>query len=214
MLLENKFKKTNLTIGLLGGSFNPPHLGHVHISESVRKLLNLDYVWWLLSPQNPLKDSKETLPIAARIALANYIIKNPQTIVSTIEKNFNSCYTVNTIKQLKLRFPNVKFVWIMGADNLLQFSKWYKWREIFGLLPIAVYDRDPFSYRALRSKASISYSKYRVTGKNLSKLAFQTSPVWGYLRLRKHPLSSTEIRKNEISKEIINNNDKGELCKK
>lgn len=190
-------RHTRLTIGLLGGSFNPAHAGHRHITLSALKALGLDRVWWLVSPQNPLKSSRDTLPFATRLSQAKHVARHPRIDIMDIESTLRSNYTVYTLKYLRKRFPNTNFIWIMGADNMVQFPLWRKWRELMQLAPIVIYDRDNHIYKALAGKMAACYKKYRVTASNLHKIATYSPPAWGVMRIKKHPLSSTAIREGK-----------------
>ena len=128
-----------LRIGLLGGSFDPAHGGHLYISETARKALKLDYVWWLVSPGNPLKP--DPAPLDVRVTRSRLLARGPRIVVSNIEARLHTCFTVDTAKALLRRFPHVRFVWLMGSDNLVQFSRWRHWQQIAELLPIAVVRR-------------------------------------------------------------------------
>lgn len=194
MFAEHKFLNTKLNIGLLGGSFNPPHEGHVYISLQAIKRLGLDFVWWLITPQNPLKSNMDTAKQADRVHLALDITRKHQKIfISTIENKFKNCYTYNTIKKLREIFPDINFIWIMGADNLLQFSRWYRWKDITKLIPIAVFERDYINYKALNNKMAIYRGRQRC---DLRKYKYYNNePCWEFIRIKKNNLSSTNIRK-------------------
>jgi nicotinate-nucleotide adenylyltransferase len=128
-----------LTIGLLGGSFDPAHSGHVYVSDIAKRALKLDYVWWLVSPGNPLKPAPD--PLAVRLARARRCAAGTGIIVTGIEARLHTSFTIDTVKALKRRFPQVNFIWLMGSDNLEQFSRWRRWQEIARLVPIAVVRR-------------------------------------------------------------------------
>ena len=131
-----------LRIGLLGGSFNPAHPGHLYVSETARKRLKLDHVWWLVSPGNPLKDTASMAPLAARLQSARRIAgRNPHIHVSALERALHTIYTIDTVKALQRRFVDVHFVWLMGSDNLKQFSHWRRWEDLARRIPIAVVQR-------------------------------------------------------------------------
>jgi nicotinate-nucleotide adenylyltransferase len=142
-----------LKIALFGGSFNPAHAGHVYVAEAALKRIPCDYVWWLVSPGNPLKSAAGMADAAVRLAGARAIARHPRFIVTGIERDLGSRYTVDTVRALKTRFPSVKFVWLMGSDNLEQFDRWKNWEKIAALLPIAVAIRPGSTLAALRSKA-------------------------------------------------------------
>jgi nicotinate-nucleotide adenylyltransferase len=144
-----------LRIGLLGGSFNPAHVGHLYVAETAIKRLGLDYVWFLVSPQNPLKPSKGMLPLSRRLELSRGLVgRRPRLIVTDLEQNIASRYTIDTIRALTARFPEVRFTWLMGSDNLEQFHHWRHWQEIADRLPIAVVLRPGWTLAPLKSKAA------------------------------------------------------------
>lgn len=180
-------------IGLLGGSFNPAHDGHRHISLDALKGLGLDEVWWLVSPQNPLKPVAGMAPLADRVDAARRVAPHGVKVLD-IERRLSVRYTVDTLNALKVRFPQVRFVWLMGADNLVQIPLWRRWRAIFRSVPVAVFDRAPYSNRALSSKAARYFTRYRLPLQAAHTLADQKAPAWVFLPIRRHPASSTEIR--------------------
>jgi nicotinate-nucleotide adenylyltransferase len=142
-----------LHVGLLGGSFNPPHRGHIHISDMALKRLDLDYVWWLVSPQNPLKQSNETAPLDARVALATRLVHDRRIIVTDAERVLGTRYTIETLLALVRRFPELRFVWLMGSDNLAAFHLWKDWPQIVELMPVAVVMRPGSMLAPLQAKA-------------------------------------------------------------
>ncbi len=152
-----------LRVGLLGGSFNPPHEGHVHISETALKGLGLDYVWWLVSPQNPLKPLHETAPLGERLALANHLAHNRRIIVTDVERILGTRFTVDTLAALRRRFPLLRFVWLMGSDNLLGFHRWKDWPRIAWLVPVAVVMRPGSTLAPLKAKAMQRFRQARRT---------------------------------------------------
>ncbi|MGC9952936.1 MAG: nicotinate (nicotinamide) nucleotide adenylyltransferase [Rhizomicrobium sp.] len=142
-----------LRIGLLGGSFNPAHEGHLYVGEVARKRLRLDYVWWLVAPQNPLKPVSEMAPLEDRMAAARALAgRHPRLIVTNLERTLGTRYTIDTLKALTRRFPEVRFVWLMGSDNLDQFHRWRRWAEIVRLVPIVVVERSGSVLAPLRAK--------------------------------------------------------------
>jgi nicotinate-nucleotide adenylyltransferase len=146
-----------LKIGLLGGSFNPAHEGHLHISEIARKELGLSQVWWLVSPQNPLKSSKDMMSFEMRFASAAKIRNsNPKVKISDLESRLSTRFTIDTLKRLKQKYPCTKFYFLMGADNLIQLTKWKKWRDIFKYAEVHVFDRDELAYPAIKSRAAVT----------------------------------------------------------
>ncbi len=183
-----------LRIGLLGGSFNPPHDGHRQVSLELLRRLRLDRVWWLVSPGNPLK-SHEGLPTtAARVAACERVADHPRIEVTAFEESTGSAFTVETVAFLSRRFPATRFVWIMGADNLAGFERWKGWRKIFELMPIAVADRPGWRYRALASCAAITYAAARIDEADAAGLPERPAPAWAFLGIPLSPLSSTKLR--------------------
>lgn len=188
--------KQQLRIGLLGGSFNPAHEGHLHISLEALKQLKLDQIWWLVSPQNPLKSRFGMSPYNVRFKSAEKMARREKRIiVSDFEEQHRLRFTYNTLAALRKHYPGTKFVWIMGADNLAGFHKWQRWRSIINIMPIAVFDRIPFSHTSLRSKAAIAMNKLRLPGRDISIIA-EKPGRWAYMYIlaRRHPASSTAIR--------------------
>lgn len=143
-----------LKVGLLGGSFNPAHEGHLHVADTAIKRLHLDYVWFLVAPQNPLKPVAGMMPLDRRLASARTLAgHNRHLVVSDLEQTLGVRYTIDTIRVLNARFPRVRFVWLMGSDNLEQFHRWRRWEEIGGQVSIAVVLRPGSTLAPLRAKA-------------------------------------------------------------
>jgi len=182
------------TIGLLGGSFNPPHAAHRLISEVALKRLALDKVWWIVSPGNPLKKRIATPPLAERVQLARTVAMNPHIVVTDFEADLPTAYTVSTLAFLKARSPLVRFVWIMGADNLAHFDRWERWREIFTMVPIVVVDRPGWRLKALASKAARAFQRARKPEADAANLPLMPPPAWTFLTGPLSQTSSTEIR--------------------
>ena len=183
-----------MRIGLLGGSFNPPHLAHRAISLFAIKRLKLDRVWWLVTPGNPLKDESTLHDIAERAEAAQRLAHDPRIDVSCLESVIGTRYTVDTIMYLRRRASSLRFVWIMGADNLSQFHRWQDWRRIASEVPIAVIDRPPQSFRALAAPASQALAPYRLPENQAGLLADHRAPAWVFLTGLKLNLSSTGLR--------------------
>lgn len=184
----------SLRIGLLGGSFNPAHDGHRHISLYALRRLRLDMIWWLVSPQNPLKPEAGMAAFGERIAGAQDVARHPRIRVSDIETRLGTQYTVDTVRALKRRFRRHRFVWIMGADNLVQLPKWRQWTAIFDLVPVAVFARSPYSGTALSGPAARRYAHKRLPDRAASRLASTPAPAWVFLHTPLHPASATRIR--------------------
>jgi nicotinate-nucleotide adenylyltransferase len=184
-----------IRIGLLGGSFNPAHDGHRHVAELALKRLALDQVWLLVSPQNPLKPVAGMAPLAERLSTAQRVLGgNPRLIATGIEAALGTRYTADTLAKLRIRFPRARFVWLMGADNLVQISRWARWVRIFQAVPVAILARSPYSQRALAAKAARRLSRFRLKDRAAPGLADRQPPAWVYLHTRLHPASATAIR--------------------
>jgi len=183
-----------LRVGILGGSFNPAHDGHLHISLLALKHLGLDEVWWMVSPQNPLKATDGMAPFAERITGAEALARHPDIRVTDVEQRLGTRFTCDTLRSLKACFPRMHFVWIMGADNLAQISDWQRWNEIFDLVPIAVFDRTPYSFSALAGKAARAFARSKVRSQHAFDMARKAPPAWVYFHTRLHPGTATAIR--------------------
>ncbi len=183
-----------MRIGLLGGSFNPPHVAHRAISLFAIKRLKLDRVWWLVTPGNPLKDPGALHDLDQRAEAARQMANDPRIDVSCLESVIGTRYTVDTITYLRRRVSGLRFVWIMGADNLAQFHRWQNWRRIASEVPIAVVDRPPQSFRALAAPAAQALARYRVPENQAGELADHRPPAWVFLTGTKLSLSSTRLR--------------------
>ena len=183
-----------MRIGLLGGSFNPPHVAHRAISLFAIKRLKLDRVWWLVTPGNPLKDQGGLHDLNERSEAARKMANDPRIDVSCLESVIGTRYTVDTISYLRRRASGLRFVWIMGADNLAQFHRWQNWRRIASEVPIAVIDRPPQSFRALAAPAAQALARYRLPENQAVRLADQRAPAWVFLTGMKLNLSSTGLR--------------------
>lgn len=181
-------------VGLLGGSFNPAHDGHRYISTLAIKHLQLDEVWWVIAPRNPLKASGEIAPFEERRRTAEAVADHPRIRVSDIEREIGSAHTVDTVATLRARYPGVRFVWIIGADNLVQIPRWKQWRRLFRRVPIAVFPRPNYSLRALSSKAARYFAGARLPQVRARALAETTPPAWVFLHIRPHDASATRIR--------------------
>jgi len=183
-----------MRIGLLGGSFNPPHAAHRAISLYAIKRLKLDRVWWLVTPGNPLKQHGALRELEARAEAARQMACDPRIDVSCLESVIGTRYTVDTITYLRRRVSGLRLVWIMGADNLAQFHRWQNWRRIASEVPIAVIDRPPQSFRALAAPAAQALARYRLPENQAGRLADLRAPAWVFLTGMKLSLSSTGLR--------------------
>ncbi len=181
-------------IGLLGGSFNPAHEAHRHISLIALRRLKLDAVLWVVSPQNPLKSNLDSAPLAARVERARAIAIDPRIYVTSLEQTFGTHYTIDTIEALQRSFTKAHFVWLMGSDNLGQFHRWRRWKAIAKRVPIAVIARPDFTTAALASPAARFLQSARLDPAIAQELAYRAPPAWVFLEERLDPASSTAIR--------------------
>lgn len=182
-------------IGLLGGSFNPAHAGHLHISLEALKRLKLDEIWWLVSPHNPLKNTADLADYATRLAFAASIAQHPRIHVLDVEAVHGLDYTIDTIRFLQARHRTHRFVWLMGADNLAGFHHWKNWRDIATRVPIAVLDRAPYGLRALHAPFAQCFANMRLKTPHAALLTNAATPRWAYLTIPRHPFSASYLRK-------------------
>jgi nicotinate-nucleotide adenylyltransferase len=182
-----------MRIGLFGGSFDPPHAGHRAVSLEALKRLGLDQVWWLVSPQNPLKPNAPA-DLGRRIAAARALANHPRIKVTGIEAALGTTYTADTLRKLKQRLPEVRLVWMMGADNLASFHRWRDWQGIAADVPIAVFNRPGQALRALSSPAARTLARTRIRERDAHRIGGIRPPAWVFLSSPHVPLSSTELR--------------------
>jgi nicotinate-nucleotide adenylyltransferase len=185
-----------MRIGLLGGSFNPPHEGHALVTRLALTRLGLDRVWWLVTPGNPLKSQAELAALQARVEAARRLVAGPRVAVTDIEAQIGARYTYDTLAWVTRRAPSVRFVWIMGADNLRQFHLWRHWRDIADLTPIAVVDRPGSTLRAMSSQAAIALGPWRARESEASRFADLPPPAFLFLHGPRSDLSSTALRRS------------------
>jgi nicotinate-nucleotide adenylyltransferase len=185
-------------IGLFGGSFNPAHRGHYMVALYALKKLRLDWVWWLVSPQNPLKDPGETGEYAARLAWTRKIAHHPRFVVTDLEKQLGSRTTAQTLRGLSPVLKRGHFVWIMGADSFANLHRWHDWQEIPETLPLAVLARPSYSLRALGGETANRYDEHEVPGHLAPQLVTMTPPAWCFIPMPLRKESSTEIRKSRL----------------
>jgi nicotinate-nucleotide adenylyltransferase len=181
-------------IGLLGGSFNPPHVGHLSISEIARRSLGLDAVWWLVTPGNPLKDHTDLATLATRLAACHALVQHRPIKVTALEAHLTTPFTAATLAFLKVRHPSVRFTWIMGADCLATFHRWQQWRQIFETVPIAVIDRPGWHLKALAGPAARTFAARRLPETQARRLKRSAPPAWTFLTGRLNASSSTALR--------------------
>jgi nicotinate-nucleotide adenylyltransferase len=183
-----------LRIGLLGGSFDPPHEGHRLISLQALRRLQLDRVWWLVTPGNPLKNTGRLPSSAERARAAQAMAADPRIDVTTVEDEIGTRLTAETLTWLKRRCPNVRFVWMMGADNLQSFHRWHRWQDIARIMPMAVFDRPGATLAASRARAAIALGQARVPESMAPRLLSMAAPAWVFFHGKRSPLSSTQLR--------------------
>ena len=185
-------------VGLLGGSFNPGHGGHLKISRLALERLRLDEVWWLVSPQNPLKTSAGMAPFEVRLEAARALNTDERIRVTGVERELGTRYTKDTLCALKGRFPGVRFVWIMGADNMAEVCRWKGWPGIFRTVAIAVFARPAYSSRAMSGRAARRFRAARIGESRAGRLADMHPPAWVFLNRPRNPASATRIRAGRL----------------
>lgn len=185
--------RPGMSIGLLGGSFDPAHEGHAHITREALKRLGLSRVWWLVSPGNPLK-ARQPAPMADRIARAKAVMAHPRVVISDIEARLGTRFTAETLQRLMALYPGVRFVWLMGADNLAQFHLWQDWEWIMLNIPVGVFARPGARLAARGARAAEEYERYRLPSEAAQLLPRMQPPVWSFLDVPMVDLSSSAIR--------------------
>ena len=185
---------SGMKVGLLGGSFNPAHDGHAHVAETALNRLGLDRVVWLVSPQNPLKSAAHTAPLSERMASARAAAPGPDMIVSDFETRAGTQWTIDTLRALTARHPGVRFVWLMGSDNLATFHRWRGWTDIMRLMPVAVIARPGSMLESRTAPAAARFAAARLPQEQARLLTTLKAPAWTYLTAPLNPRSSTVIR--------------------
>lgn len=193
MLAQRPLARPGQVIGLLGGSFDPAHQGHVHITREALKRFGLTHVWWLVSPGNPLKP-RGPATLARRMERAQALMQHPRVTVTDIEARLGTRYTAQTLARLTAQWPGVRFVWLMGADNLAQLHRWQDWQSIVARVPIGVLARPGDRISARMSRAAKLYAQYRIPGRMSHLLAYADAPAWCFVNVPMVAHSSTEIR--------------------
>ena len=186
------------SVGLLGGSFDPPHKGHLYISLEARKLLKLSEIWWLVTPQNPLKINKPAT-YNERIKNCKLLTKGQPIKIKEIEKEISSKYSYQSINYIQNHYKNIKFYWLMGADNLINFHNWQNWKTIFNDISIVVFKRHGYNNKALNSKTFKKFSQFQVKFNHIDQISFAKLPSWIWINNREVRISSSEIRKQRDS---------------
>ncbi|WP_438753349.1 nicotinate-nucleotide adenylyltransferase [Pararhizobium sp. O133] len=188
--------ESGMKVGLFGGSFNPPHDGHVLVADIALRRLGLDQLWWMVTPGNPLKSRHQLAPLAERIALSEAIADDPRIKVTAFEQSLGQSYTARTLEKIREKNRAIRFVWIMGADNLRSFHHWQDWQKIACTFPIAVIDRPGATLSYLSSKMARTFEYARVDEDRAAALAFRKAPAWTFIHGPRSPLSSTALRQN------------------
>ncbi|WP_376745764.1 nicotinate-nucleotide adenylyltransferase [Sinorhizobium psoraleae] len=186
--------ESGMKVGLFGGSFNPPHEGHALVADTALRKLGLDQLWWIVTPGNPLKNHNDLAPLAERIALSEKIAPNPRIKVTAFEQALGQSYTARTLEIVRARNRDVRFVWVMGADNLKNFHRWQNWRKIVSTFPIAVVDRPGSTLAYLSSRMARTFDYARIDEDDALSLAFHAAPAWTFIHGPRSPLSSTALR--------------------
>ena len=189
---------SNQKIGLLGGSFNPAHHGHLSISKIALRRLGLNQIWWIVSPRNPLKEYDFLYDFEERVFSARKIINTNNISISKLELNAQIKYTIGTLEYLRTRYHRSRFVWIMGADNLNQFHLWKEWEKIIRLMPIAIIDRPSSSLNVTSSVFANKYRAYRIDEADSSQLIYYKKPAWVFMHTKLNYQSSSQLRNSEV----------------
>ena len=193
MRWEDPYAAPGQVVGLFGGSFDPPHPGHLHLSREALKRLGLDQLWWRVSPGNPLNQHPPA-PLAHRLAAAAAMARHPRVKITDIEARLGTRATADTLAALQQRYPGVRFVWVMGADNLAGFHRWGRWREIVANVPVAVFARPGQRVAALSARTARQYAAYRLPAQAARLLGRADAPAWVYLDMPMRPESSSAMR--------------------
>jgi nicotinate-nucleotide adenylyltransferase len=192
--LKMPHAEPGMAIGLFGGSFNPPHAGHVLLAEIALRRLQLDQLWWIVTPGNPLKSLKELMPLKDRLAACEKLAEDPRIKITAFEAAHRIRYTEDTLKLVKSRNPDVHFVWLMGADNLKNFHRWQNWQKIATTFPLAVIDRPGATLSYISSKMAKTFDYARIDEDDASRLALMKAPAWTFIHGPRSSLSSSAIR--------------------
>lgn len=186
--------EAGMVVGLFGGSFNPPHEGHLLVAEIALRRLGLDQLWWMVTPGNPLKSRSELASLGERIAMSEQLAQDPKVKVTAFEQKLGSPFTARTLSHVKKRNPAIHFIWIMGADSLRTFDRWQKWRSIVSTFPIAIIDRPGSTLSFLSSKMSRAFDYARIDEDDAGSLWKRPAPAWTFIHGPRSALSSTSLR--------------------
>jgi nicotinate-nucleotide adenylyltransferase len=190
------FHTAGMTIGLFGGSFNPPHAGHRLVTLTALRRLKLNRIWWIVTPGNPLKNTSGLPPLNERMQACRGLMPEPMIDITGFEAEIGTRYTLDSLKYLKTRCPNVRFIWIMGADNLIQFHRWQGWNKIARIMPIVVIDRPGRTLKATASPAAHALRRSQLPETRAVNLKFRTPPALVFIHGKRSELSSTALRRN------------------
>lgn len=199
--LKDQPRWRGMRIGLLGGSFNPPHAGHVHISLEAMRTMQLDAIWWMVTPQNPLKGDSPPLPLEERMALCKKLVRHPKILISDIEKDLGTNITYFTVKKLKECFPKTEFIWITGMDNALNLHKWNYWKELLGEVATAHVTRLPVSSMVQNCPLRLYSKQKHVILKKSAPVCLDSGYTYWLKQKKMLDISSTAIRQKEVLKQ-------------
>ena len=191
---RRRFFSPGQIVVLFGGSFDPPHKGHARVARAALRQLNADFIWWLVSPQNPLKE-RTASDRTKRVKAAQSLARHPKFIVSAEEEKLGTRYAVDTVRALKKAYPHVRFVWLIGADNLADLHRWRDWQGLMAQIPLAVYPRPGYNLRALSSAAARRFGARRLASQNSAALAALRAPFFVMLTGAQSPLASSALRR-------------------
>lgn len=186
-----------MVVGLFGGSFNPPHQGHLLVGEIAIRRLRLNQLWWMVTPGNPLKSHRELAPLSERLTACEALAEDPRIKVTAFEQALGTSYTARTLDYIRARNPAVHFIWVMGADNLAGFHRWQRWQKIASTFPIAVIDRPGSTLAYLSSKMARTFDYARVDEEDAGILWQKKAPAWTFIHGPRSTLSSTALRSAE-----------------
>jgi len=188
--------EAGMAIGLYGGSFNPPHQGHKLVAEKALKSFQLDQLWWMVTPGNPLKDRQELASLEQRLEASHALLHHPRIHITAFERAGKACFSAQTVAHILKCRPQGRFVWIMGADSFASFHLWWQWQAIASRLPLGIIDRPGASFAALSSPTARRFASRRLGEMRAPRLPFTRAPCWCFLHGRRSFMSSTRLRHN------------------
>ena len=190
------FNSKKKFVGILGGTFDPPHEGHLFISKFAKIKLDISEVWWVVTTTNPLK--KNRLNYKKRLTKVKKFLTNQHIKVFEIQDLSKNIYTIDVLEYLFKKFPQKKFIWLMGADTLSDFHLWRDWKKIFYNIPIAIFDRPSYSLNISKTKTILHFKEDRINSKLSKDLKFMKPPKWLFVTGLTNPQSSTKIRQKKV----------------